>query len=100
MTRVVNIHEAKTHFSKLVEAVEHGEEVVIARRGKPVLKLVAVDAERPRRVLGWPKGLCPELEALFDDPSALEMTEEEIDEWYKPLDGEDQLVDFLKKQRS
>ncbi len=40
MTRQVNIHEAKTHFSKLAEAVESGEEIIIARSGKPVMKLV------------------------------------------------------------
>ncbi|MCZ2111157.1 MAG: type II toxin-antitoxin system prevent-host-death family antitoxin, partial [Dehalococcoidia bacterium] len=33
MARTVNIHEAKTHFSKLVEAAERGEEIIIARRG-------------------------------------------------------------------
>lgn len=40
MSRQVNMHEAKTHFSKLAEAVEAGEEVIIARSGKPVMKLV------------------------------------------------------------
>jgi prevent-host-death family protein len=37
----VNIHEAKTHLSKLLDRVEHGEEIVIARNGKPVARLVA-----------------------------------------------------------
>jgi len=37
------MHEAKTHFSKLAEAVEAGEEVVIARAGKPVMKLVPIE---------------------------------------------------------
>jgi prevent-host-death family protein len=37
----VNIHEAKTHLSRLIEAVERGEEVVIARAGKPVATLTA-----------------------------------------------------------
>jgi len=36
MVRQVNIHEAKTHFSELIAAVERGEEIIIARRGKPV----------------------------------------------------------------
>jgi prevent-host-death family protein len=40
MSRQVNIHEAKTHFSKLAEAVEAGEEIVIARSGKPVMRLI------------------------------------------------------------
>ena len=36
------MHEAKTHFSKLAEAVEAGEEVIIARAGRPVMKLVRI----------------------------------------------------------
>lgn len=39
MATTVNIHEAKTHLSRLIEAVERGEEVVIARAGKPVATL-------------------------------------------------------------
>ena len=37
--RQVNIHEAKTHLSRLIEAVERGEEIIIARSGKPVARL-------------------------------------------------------------
>jgi prevent-host-death family protein len=48
MSKQVNMHEAKTHFSKLAELVENGEEVIIARAGKPVMKLVPIDAaQRP-----------------------------------------------------
>jgi prevent-host-death family protein len=43
----VNIHEAKTRFSQLIERVERGEEVVIARAGKPVARLVPLNG-RPR----------------------------------------------------
>lgn len=43
----VNIHEAKTHLSRLVEDVEAGEEVIIARAGKPVARLVPL--EKPAR---------------------------------------------------
>ena len=47
---IVNMHEAKTHLSRLVERVEAGEEIVIGRAGKPVAKLVPyVEARRPRR---------------------------------------------------
>lgn len=42
MTATVNIHEAKTHLSKLLERVEQGETIVIARAGKPVAELTAV----------------------------------------------------------
>ena len=48
----VNIHEAKTALSKLVERAEAGEEIVIARAGKPAAKLVPVTKSRGRRRLG------------------------------------------------
>lgn len=47
----VNIHEAKTHLSKLLERVESGEEVVIARAGKPVARLVRHERPSGRRNL-------------------------------------------------
>jgi prevent-host-death family protein len=46
--RIVNIHEAKTHFSKLIDAVLHGNEIVIAMAGKPVAKLGPI-GKTPRR---------------------------------------------------
>jgi prevent-host-death family protein len=51
----VNVHEAKTHLSKLLERVALGEEVVIAKAGKPIAKLVPLDQPK-RRVLGSAKG--------------------------------------------
>lgn len=42
--RTVNMHEAKTHLSRLVEAAANGEPFIIARAGQPVVKVVAVDA--------------------------------------------------------
>lgn len=59
MAKQVNVHDAKTHFSKLIAEVEAGEEIVIARAGKPILKLVKIDADRPRIVPGFAKGLIP-----------------------------------------
>jgi prevent-host-death family protein len=48
--RTVNIHEAKTHLSKLIDAAVKGEPFIIARAGKPLVKVVALDApEAPRR---------------------------------------------------
>jgi len=44
----VNIHHAKTNLSKLVAAAENGEEVIIARNGKPAVKLVRVNPPRPK----------------------------------------------------
>jgi prevent-host-death family protein len=46
MERIVNIHEAKTHLSRLLARVMGGEEIVIAKSGKPVARLVPFD-ERP-----------------------------------------------------
>jgi prevent-host-death family protein len=56
MKKVVNIHAAKTHFSKLVEEVEAGAEVTIARAGKPVLRLVKYEEDKTPRKLGFAKG--------------------------------------------
>lgn len=48
--RQINIHEAKTHLSRLVEDVAHGEKIVIAKAGKPMARLVRLDvAQQPRR---------------------------------------------------
>ena len=52
----VNIHEAKTHFSKLVESAMNGEETIIAKAGKPVAKLVPFFKKKPKRRLGVLKG--------------------------------------------
>jgi prevent-host-death family protein len=50
MGKVVNIHEAKTHLSRIVDEVARGAEVVIAKAGKPVARLVPVEASvRPKR---------------------------------------------------
>ena len=56
MTKMVNIHEAKTHLSRLLEEVRQGEEVVIAKAGKPVARLVAVPEEPKRRQPGSARG--------------------------------------------
>ena len=52
----VNVHAAKTNLSRLLERAEAGEEIVIARAGKPVARLVPYVAERPKRVFGRLKG--------------------------------------------
>jgi prevent-host-death family protein len=50
--RTVNVHEAKTHLSRLLEEVEAGHEVVIARAGRPVARLTPLQPTRPPRQLG------------------------------------------------
>jgi prevent-host-death family protein len=49
----VNMHEAKTHLSKLVERAESGEEIVISRAGKPAAKLVPIKKLGRRKLGGW-----------------------------------------------
>jgi prevent-host-death family protein len=73
----VNVHEAKTHLSKLLRRVSAGEEIVISRAGKPIARLVpAVEPQQPRE-LGKDRGkiwisddfdapLPPEIQAYFD----------------------------------
>jgi len=53
---VVNIHEAKTHLSRLMEQVAGGDAVVIAKAGKPVAKLTAIDAPVTHKRLGFLSG--------------------------------------------
>ena len=73
----VNIHEAKTHFSRLVDAASQGETIVIAKAGKPIAKLTRLEAERTPTRLGFLRGYGripldfdrigdAEIEALFD----------------------------------
>jgi prevent-host-death family protein len=56
--RTVNIHEAKTHLSRLVDQAAKGESFVIAKAGKPLVKVVALDAApaKPIQRLGFLKG--------------------------------------------
>lgn len=77
--RKVNIHEAKTHLSKLVAAAAAGEPFVIARAGKPLVKVVAVDndeAAPPKRRIGF-------LEGKYKVPADLKaFARDEIDEMF------------------
>lgn len=64
---IVNIHEAKTHLSRLIERVSRGERVVIGKGGKPVAVLSPYQAEPSTRVPGTMKGRI-RLEDEADDP--------------------------------
>lgn len=70
---VVNIHEAKTHLSRLLERVARGEEIVIAKAGTPVAKLVAyAEPSGPRSPGAW-KGrvkMSPDFDELPDELAA------------------------------
>jgi prevent-host-death family protein len=52
----VNVHEAKTHLSRLLERIERGDDVIIARAGRPVARLVPYAPPVSRRVLGQAAG--------------------------------------------
>ena len=56
MTVIVNLHEAKTHLSRLVEQASKGREFVIARAGKPLVKVVPIQAPGALRELGFLAG--------------------------------------------
>ncbi len=65
MSDIVNIHEAKTHLSRLLERVQSGEEITIAKAGRPIAKLTAYRA-RPRvRIPGDDRVI---IHPNFDDP--------------------------------
>lgn len=64
--RIVNIHEAKTHFSKLIDSVSQGEVIVIAMAGKPVAKLTPLESA-PKRRFGFLKGKV-KISKDFDSP--------------------------------
>ena len=62
---IVNVHEAKTHLSRLLERVEAGEEIVIARAGKPIARLLAIQPVPAIRPLGLWRGkvwIAPDVE--------------------------------------
>jgi prevent-host-death family protein len=75
MSNQVNIHHAKTHLSQLVERVGRGEEIVIAKAGKPVARLVPLEACAARKP-GLIKGRLTK--AFFEPLSA-----EELESWYR-----------------
>lgn len=76
----VNVHEAKTQLSKLIEAVEAGEEIIIARAGKPVARLMPLEASKPRRQLGMLAGQLT-VPDDFDAP----LPDEVLKSFYTPL---------------
>jgi prevent-host-death family protein len=67
MTATVNIHQAKTHFSKLIERVRLGEEIIIAKAGEPVARLIPEARPGKRRELGTAEGQIW-ISENFDDP--------------------------------
>jgi prevent-host-death family protein len=70
------IHVAKTQLSKLIERAEAGEEVIIARRDKPVVRLVPVEPPKPKRQFGSMKGRASVGPEFFEP-----LPEEELKLW-------------------
>jgi prevent-host-death family protein len=71
------VHQAKTHLSRLLQEVEEGKEVIIARGDKPVARLVAAEpAQKPKRVFGRLAGQGWEAPDAWDP-----MTDDELREW-------------------
>ncbi len=71
----VNVHEAKTHFSRILSRVEGGEEIVVAKAGKPIARIVPLSEKVSKRIPGTAKGrislkkdfLKPLPKSLLDD---------------------------------
>lgn len=75
MPTTVNIHEAKTHFSSLVQRAHDGEEIIVAKAGKPYARLVPLDERQPRRP-GLARGRVTD---AFFEP----LPPEELEAWEK-----------------
>lgn len=72
--QTVNIHEAKTHLSRLIDRASQGESFIIAKAGKPMVRVTAIEAEpvkKPQR-LGFMKGM-GKIPGDFDTMSAKEI---------------------------
>lgn len=76
--KFVNVHEAKTNFSRLLDRAHAGEEIILAKAGRPYAKLVPFsDPDRPRRKPGrWPELRNIPSEVWFDP-----LTDDELDAW-------------------
>lgn len=85
MPAIINVHEAKTHLSKLLDRAVAGEDVIIAKAGKPMVRLVRIEAHREavkRTSGGW-----PELAAIPDSVWLDPMPDDELALWQgKPGD--------------
>ncbi len=75
MAEVVNMHEAKSSLSRLVERALAGEDVVIARNGEPLVRLVPIAKKREPRIPGRSKG------RIWIAPDFDIMSEEELKDW-------------------
>ena len=77
-SRMVNVHQAKTQLSRLIDAAHAGETIVLAKAGKPWARLVPLEAPTPQRIPGRLRQLGP-----LSDPDALlePLAPDELTEW-------------------
>jgi prevent-host-death family protein len=71
---IVNVHEAKTHFSKLLEQAHQGQEIIVAKAGKPYARLVPLAPAQPERRPG-------RLGGRVDDAFFEPLPDEDLDAW-------------------
>lgn len=74
MALIINVHEAKTHFSKLLEQAHSGQEIILAKAGKPYARLVPLRTEPGQRQPG-------RLEGRISDDFFEPLPEEELTAW-------------------
>jgi prevent-host-death family protein len=74
MAVMINVHEAKTHFSRLLEQAHAGQEIVLAKAGKPYARLVPLEPQRGKRQPGRLRGRVGE---AFFEP----LPEDEVAAW-------------------
>jgi len=74
MSTIVNVHEAKTHLSRLLDQAHAGQEIILAKAGKPYARLLPLAAEAGHRRPGRLPG---QLDSSFFEP----LPQEELDAW-------------------
>ncbi len=75
MAEIINVHEAKTHLSRLLDKAHAGEEIVLSKAGKPYARLMPLPKPSAKRRLGRLKGAS--LDPAFFDP----LPQDELDAW-------------------
>jgi prevent-host-death family protein len=73
---LVNVHDAKTNFSKLLEQAHAGQEIILAKAGKPYARMMPLAVEPPKRRPGRLKGIITVGDAFFEP-----LSEEELKAW-------------------
>ena len=72
-----NVHDAKTHFSQILKQVQMGEEIIIAKSGKPIAKIISIIEDKKKRIPGLAKGKIS-MDGFFDP-----LPDDVLNEFYK-----------------